>query len=108
QFGREARRWVVKDGSHYYHRGAIADVYPDAMLVWIHRDPVKSLASALAMIRPTTGARSNHTDGSALRQVHKVRRQLEKALADPRSRDGAVCHVLYADLVDDPVATIHR
>ena len=39
------RRWVVKCPDHLFALDAIRSVYPDARLVFVHRDPVKVLLS---------------------------------------------------------------
>ena len=43
--GRPARRWVLKCPDHLFALEAIRTVYPDARLVFVHRDPVKVLLS---------------------------------------------------------------
>jgi|SRR5579862_1217912 len=39
------RRWVLKSPDHVFALNAINAVYPDAALVFVHRDPVRVLAS---------------------------------------------------------------
>jgi hypothetical protein len=39
------RRWVLKSPDHVFALSAIKEVYPDARLVFVHRDPVRVLAS---------------------------------------------------------------
>ena len=41
----EAGRWVLKCPDHIFALGALREVYPDANLVFVHRDPVAVLAS---------------------------------------------------------------
>ena len=37
--------WVLKCPDHIFALGALREVYPDANLVFVHRDPVAVLAS---------------------------------------------------------------
>src|SRR5690606_5540928 len=50
QYRRPKRYWVLK-GFHGFRLEAFFDTYPDATLVWLHRDPVQVAASATAMTR---------------------------------------------------------
>ena len=51
-------RWILKTPNHLWHLDALLDAYPDARIIWTHRDPgpvVTSLASlANAGQRPLT------------------------------------------------------
>ena len=52
-------RWILKTPNHLWHLDALLSAYPDARIIWTHRDPgpvVTSLASlANAGQRPLTG-----------------------------------------------------
>jgi hypothetical protein len=39
------RRWLLKSPDHVFALSALKTVYPDAQLVFVHRDPVRVLAS---------------------------------------------------------------
>lgn len=39
QFGAPRRRWVLKSPYHLEHLGVLMKVFPDAQIVWTHRDP---------------------------------------------------------------------
>ena len=43
------RRWLLKDSTHLHHLDAFLDIYPDALIVQTHRDPVKSIASVCSL-----------------------------------------------------------
>ena len=45
-----ARRWVVKTPQHFEQLPAILRVYPDALLIFTHRDPIASLQSIVTQL----------------------------------------------------------
>src|SRR5260221_13735838 len=48
QSRRPTERWILKTPNHLWHLDALLDAYPDARIIWTHRDPgpvVTSLAS---------------------------------------------------------------
>jgi hypothetical protein len=98
---------------HLDRRAAMLDVYPDARFIWPHRDPTRALASAVSLLGTVQWGRTDHPfkfgafeyvtdpDLSAGR-FNAVIDQID-AGAIPKDR---IYHVLYSDLVDDPVAAI--
>ena len=112
--GRAPRRWILKSPEHVFSFDALAHVFPDAMLVLVHRDPGHVLASAA---RLTELLRAPFTTAIDRREIgRKVAdywqdgmRRMVKIADDPsfplRSR---VVHVRYHSLVADPVGAIGR
>ena len=103
------QRWILKTPNHLWHLDALLDAYPDARIIWTHRDPgpvVTSLASlANAAQRPLT----SRTDPrpTAEEWKRKCTFALESAMAhDDRVAPGWCQHMAYDDLVADPVATV--
>jgi len=103
------QRWILKTPNHLWHLDALLDAYPDARIIWTHRDPgpvVTSLASlANAAQRPLT----SRTDPrpTAEEWKRKCTFALESAMAhDDRAAPGWCQHMAYDDLVADPVATV--
>jgi hypothetical protein len=43
------RRWLLKDATHLHHMDAFLDIYPDALVVQTHRDPVEAVASVCSL-----------------------------------------------------------
>ena len=52
-------RWVLKTGAHLWALEHLLDTYPDARIVFTHRDPVKSMTSYASL---TTLVRSRGSD----------------------------------------------
>jgi hypothetical protein len=107
---RGALRWVLKCPEHLFALRAIRSVYPDACMVFVHRDPVKVLLSQAKLTevlrRPFTrrmDARSIGRDESA-RWLDGAHRMME--VGDDAGLPDPVCHVHHIDLIADPVSTV--
>jgi len=110
QFGGPRRRWVLKGVEHQFRMSALLAAYPDAKLVWPHRDPVEVFGSLLAVIamvfkRSGTPAPADRRAFSVA-MLDRFQQRVEKALADPASDSESICHVTYPDLVADPAGVV--
>jgi len=103
------KRWVLKNPSHLFALDALMTVYPDALVVYTHRDPVVSIASACSLSAEATSEHSTTFVGDTI-----GRTQLEilsrgfHAFHDARARYDAAqfVDVDFADLRTDPVGTV--
>ncbi|MGP4085075.1 sulfotransferase family protein [Streptomyces sp. KR55] len=50
QYGRPRRRWILKSPMHLENLDALRTVFPDATIVWSHRDPATVMASFCSLI----------------------------------------------------------
>lgn len=105
-------RWALKTPVHTWYLEALHTVYPDARLVWCHRDPVVTVASTASLV---TALQSTHSDdvspsdvGAAWRDkcLHAVTTGSEAR--DRLGLDGSIFDLQYAELVDDPVGAVER
>lgn len=46
----EDKRWVLKDPEHMLHLDVLIKTFPDARLVFTHRDPLKTVASIISLM----------------------------------------------------------
>lgn len=110
QFGGPQRRWVLKGVEHQFRLSALLTVYPDAMLVWPHRDPAEVFGSLLAvtsMVYRYSGTPAcTDRRAASLALLDSFQHRVDRALADPAAGRDSVCHVRYADLVADPAAVV--
>jgi hypothetical protein len=103
-------RWVLKCPDHVFALDAIRAVYPDARLVFVHRDP---LAVLLSVARLTETLRRPFTRSVDKTEIGRqdsdrwlaatelmITAAQEKRFAEP------IFHVQYLDLVKDPVGTV--
>jgi hypothetical protein len=103
-------RWVLKCPEHLFALQAIRAVYPDARLVFVHRDPVKVLLSQARLTevlrRPFTRRLDPRTLGpdESRRWLDGTSRMM--AVGDDAGFADPVCHVHHMDLISDPVSTV--
>ena len=107
-------RWTLKSPGFISDLDAILDTYPDACLIWTHRDPARTIASLCSLIASLQNALlGEYPDPVALGRgvQHQwtiaLLRGLEQRRSDPRV-EAAVLDVPYRDLVADKSATVRR
>lgn len=107
QYQRPKKYWVLK-GFHGFRLGSFFDTYPDATLVWLHRDPLQVAASSTAMMRDIMEGIVGKIDVVAEAKMHleRVRMSIANTMANPLASDLRIHHIRYQDFVADPVATI--
>lgn len=104
--------WSLKTPQHLWHLDALTECYPDAKLIWTHRDPRKVVTSVASLTTSMHKVMSDRVDPLAVGAEwnHKLRVGIERGLAfDDRQSGANWCHnLLYADLMADPVAAMER
>jgi hypothetical protein len=103
-------RWMLKTPSHALYVDALLEVYPDARLVWTHRDPfvaVPSLCSLMMNVhRRFLDAPDMDWIGSFY--VRQAAAHVDRAARAQVHHPGQVLDLYYDDLMDDPLATLER
>lgn len=107
QYARPRKYWVLK-GFHSTRLEALFDAYPDARLIWIHRDPVQAIASRIKLMADLTEGLTGHADIEALAPIHLAagRASMNATLDNPFLDDPRIRHVRYPDFLADPVGVI--
>lgn len=107
QHSRTPKRWVLK-GFHGRRLRALFDSYPDARIVWVHRDPVQVLASQIVAFGQINESLAGRLDWTQYAEdtIEGSRTNFHAYLTDPYVDDPRIHHVRYRDFVSDPVATI--
>jgi hypothetical protein len=106
---RPGERWLLKAPAHLWGLDALVATFPDAAIVWNHRDPVACIASACSMTQAlmATLAFDAKRLGPAVLEFYA--RSLDRGLAARERLDPArVFDVPYADLTSDPLACAER
>ncbi len=103
-------RWILKDPTHLFALDTIAELFPDARIVHIHRDPVTALGSICSLYAHTRALFSDDVDPILLGPE-----VLGSFWADGLARSQtfrerhpgiAVADVRYDDLVRAPLPTL--
>lgn len=107
QYNRPNKHWVLK-GFHGFRLKEFFEAYPDATLVWLHRDPVMVAASSTMMMADIMEGIVGQIDLVAEARMHmeRTRMSIANTMANPLVHDARVHHVRYRDFVADPVGTI--
>ncbi|WP_026923777.1 sulfotransferase family protein [Glycomyces arizonensis] len=62
QHGRERRRWVLKSPAHLWNLETLLKTFPDAQVVWTHRDPATVLGSMCSLAETSMSAHVRNPD----------------------------------------------
>ena len=108
-----AERWVFKAPDHVYSLDALIDTYPDARIVFLHRDPMKVLGSVASLAMKLRSAFSNHIDPmrtgiNEARVLNEVTLKMMEFRDRHPSLSDRFIDVQYLDLVRNPIATVRR
>ena len=100
------KRWVLKNPSHMTALDALMTVYPDALIVYTHRDPVTCIASSCSLSAETTDGHSTTFVGETIgrtqldlwsRAYHAFHE------ARPKYDQAQFVDIAFGDLVKDPL-----
>jgi hypothetical protein len=103
-----APRWVLKCPDHVFALDALRAAYPDAQLVFVHRDPLKVLPSVARLTEVLRRPFTRQLDRLEIGRQESDR-WLEGTRNMIRAADAAgqsIQHVRYGDLVADPLGTV--
>lgn len=112
QWRAPGERWVLKAPSHLGALDALLAVYPDARIVWTHRDPLTVMASVASILFATAWVRSDAVDAEQVLSwfTGETCAALLAAGSAVRDRadldDARFCDLRYVDLVRDPLAAV--
>lgn len=112
QWRAPGERWVLKAPSHLAVLEPLLAVYPDARIVWTHRDPLTVMASVASILFSTAWVRSDAVDAEQVLQwfTGETCEAILGAASQVRDRGlpgtARFYDVQYADLVTDPLKTI--
>jgi hypothetical protein len=99
------KRWVLKDPAGLGYLKFLLRVYPDACIVFLHRDPVNAMASFISLMRTSVIA-----TGTGYSPDHLMKRELEwnpavlkRALCDRQDQHDNFLDVAFSDFIKDPI-----
>jgi Sulfotransferase family len=104
-----ARDLVLKCPDHLWFLGALFDVFPDADVIWTHRDPAKALPSYAAQMVLPARQYMGRVDPRIIgaRLLSRFRQGIERAGVARHAHRGAnIVDVHFSALATDPVGTV--
>jgi Sulfotransferase family len=113
---RNPGEWVLKWPKHLFGLDALLEAYPDARVVWTHRDPARVVPSAVSFVgtlrsmnSPVFDPRRFGAEWSALEEtgLHRGLEARDRVARDLKTSDRFL-DVQYNDLITDPVAAVTR
>jgi hypothetical protein len=115
QTGIPTENWVLKTPNHLWCIDTLLSFYPDARLIWAHRDPGPVTTSVASLNSTMQGIFSKSTDPKAVGNnwVKKLRHGVARGMDyDDRARargDADWCvHIHYSELMRDPAAAVRK
>lgn len=103
------KRWVLKNPSHLAALDELMAVYPDALVVMTHRDPVTSIASACSLsAEATAGTSTTFVDATIGRTQLDMLARSWHAFWQARQKydEAQFVDVDYREFVADPAGTV--
>ena len=105
--------WSLKMPSHSVHIDTLLTVFPDARLIWAHRDPYKATASLGNLWKLPKGMtqQSDAIDLEAMGRNAKAQMSVhvERPLrARDRLGDDRFFHMYYSEMMADPIGVMRR
>jgi hypothetical protein len=109
QYARPRKYWVLK-GFHGFRLAEMFEAYPDATLVWLHRDPVQVAASRTMMMADIAEGIIGPVDllAEAKKHLEMTRASVANTMSNPMVDDPRILHVRYSDFIADQVEMVRR
>jgi hypothetical protein len=106
-------RWVLKTGSHMWGLEHLLAKYPDARLVFTHRDPVKSLTSYASLTALVRTMGSDQVDGHEIARdwAPRINRAVNHAMDvrdNNRFPEAKIYEMYFHDFVSDQFGQVEK
>ncbi len=98
--------WALKMPAHAFFIDALLKVYPDARIIWTHRDPATSTASFMNLLAFSHKLSMGEADIDWIASTtpERLLEQVTRPMAALAGRN--VHHVHYRDYIADPMAAV--
>ncbi|WP_101759794.1 sulfotransferase [Oceanicoccus sp. KOV_DT_Chl] len=113
QWKNPRQRWLLKAPEHQVHLDTLLKVYPDAMIVQTHRDPVKCMASTTSLMGTLYSMRSDQPFNAEIFENiimgEATARRLEQVMAQRDQGVVPAANIVdsrYQDLMDEPMGCV--
>jgi hypothetical protein len=115
QTGQPTEQWVLKTPNHLWCLETLLDFYPDARIIWTHRDPGPVTTSVASLNATLQGTFARQIDPQAIGRewLGKLQTGIERGIAfedkvlAQGQKDWCV-HLHYSELMRDPLSAVRR
>jgi hypothetical protein len=102
-------RWVLKAPAHALAIPTLLETFPDAQIVWTHRDPFKAFASGCSISAHSRRSFADSDDAVVARSfLVFFKEHLRRAMAFAEQHPGFIHDLRYTDFVRDPLGEVRR
>lgn len=103
-------RWVLKMPSDALFVRTLFATFPDAKVIWTHRDPFAAVASSMSMRGQSRPMFNNDAGVTYMRDRFPLQLGLHalRPLEMSRERPNDIYHLYYDDLMRDPISQMKR
>ena len=111
QHGYDSRRWNLKTPAYLMGFDAIFEVYPEARMVWTHRDPAEVVVSVSSLNAALHRVMCRDVDRVVVAHhwLERLAGMVDRAMAYLYALpDAPITHLHYGDLTADPVGSVER
>jgi hypothetical protein len=111
QYRRPAERWILKAPAHMFALPTLLEVYPDALFVQTHRNPLEAIASVSSLIAILRSVFSDEVDPQQIGHdaiEYWSRTLISFSEARDRHLRGRICDLHYNDIRRDPLGAVRR
>ena len=107
---RNGKRWVLKSPHHLGYLDAMLEVFPDAMTIQTHRDPLQTVPSFCSMCASLSAPLTRKPDAEAIgaHWAVKLARNLARSTAVADRCPERFIDLYFRDMVKDPIAEMER
>jgi hypothetical protein len=110
-FRRAGHRWILKAPTHMFALPALLSVYPDALFVHTHRNPVDAMASVSSLMTILRSAFSDAVDPLLVSReaIDYWSETMNKFLGErDRLADNRICDIQYDEIRREPLRAVRR
>jgi uncharacterized protein YneF (UPF0154 family) len=111
QWKRPNERWMLKAPIHLFGLTSLLKTYPDARIIFTHRDPVEAMVSGVSLVSRWTQLTTGQVDIRAIADWYPAlwAKGLERALeVRNKLRKEQVVDVFHTDLSRDPTGSMKK
>ena len=106
-------RWVLKTGAHLWGLDQLLETYPDARIVFTHRDPVKSMTSYSSLTSIVRRVGSDEVDPIEVADdwIGRLRRVLLRGIEIRQAReypDAIFYDMYFPDFISDQFSEVEK